>query len=186
MNTRDLLEVSPVIAAIKEERSLEPALATDCALIFIMFGNVCNIAEIVKRVKASGKLAIVHLDLIAGLSTKEISVDFIKNNTEADGIISTKPVLVKHAMEIGLYGVFRSFIIDSIALSNTKKQLDVFKPDFIEVMPGIMPRVLKEMRAYTDIPIITGGLLWYKQDLFAAFDAGADAVSTTNPELWLM
>lgn len=186
MKTRDLLEMSPVIAAVKEESRLEAALATECAMIFILFGNVCNIVEIVKRVKESGKLAIVHLDLVAGLSAKEVSVDFVKNNTEADGIISTKPVLVKHAMEVGLYGVCRTFIIDSIALSNLKKQLDVFKPDFVEVMPGIMPRVLEEMRSYTDVPIIAGGLLRDKRDILAAFDAGADAVSTTNPGLWVL
>lgn len=186
MKTRDLLEISPVIAAVKEESGMEAALATDCAMIFILFGNVCNIAEAVKRVKQSGKLAIVHLDLVAGLSSKEVSVDFIKNNTEADGIISTKPVLVKHAMEIGLYGVFRTFIIDSIALSNMKKQIETFKPDFMEVMPGIMPRVLEEMRGCTDVPIIAGGLLRDKKDILAAFDAGADAVSTTNASLWML
>ena len=42
-----------------------------------------------------GKKAIVHVDLILGLSSKEISVDFIKKYTKADGIISMKPTLIK-------------------------------------------------------------------------------------------
>lgn len=184
MKTRDLLERSPVIAAVKEEGTLEEALETDCAIIFILYGTVCNIAKIVERIKRRNKLAIVHLDLVVGLSSREVSVDFVKKNTEADGIISTRPVLVKHAMDNGLYGVFRTFMIDSIALSNMKKQLETFRPDFVEVMPGIMPRVMKEIRSYTDMPIIAGGLLRSKGDILEAINAGADAISTTNTELW--
>ena len=53
-------------------------------------------------------------------------------------------------------------------------------------MPGVMPKVLKEIRAYTDIPIIAGGLISDKKDIMAAFDAGADAISTTKQELWFV
>lgn len=186
MNTRDMLETSPIITAVKDEGGLEKSFETESAITFILYGNVCNIQEIVKRVKDRGKTAIVHLDLIAGLNSREIAVDFIKNSTLADGIISTKPMLVKHAIEQGLYGVFRAFIIDSIALSTTKKQLEIFRPDFLEVMPGVIPRVLKELGQYANVPIIAGGLLADKKDIMSAFQAGADAVSTTNQELWFV
>lgn len=33
----------------------------------------------------------VHVDLIGGLSPREIAVEYLKNNTDADGIITTKP-----------------------------------------------------------------------------------------------
>lgn len=182
----DLFEVSPIITAVKDDKGLEHALETDCAVVFILYGTVCNIQDIVAKIKAKDKVAIVHVDLIAGLSSKEVSVDFIKQNTHADGIISTKPILVKRAIDQGLFGGQRTFIIDSIALANTKKQLDTFKPDFMEVMPGVMPKVLKEIRSYTDVPLIAGGLLSDKKDIMAAFDAGVDAVSTTKEALWSM
>ena len=112
----EILVESPVIAAIKDERGLGECLKTECQVVFILFGNVCNIGDIVKRVKDGGKRAIVHMDLVNGLSSKEISVDFIKNTTQADGIISTKPMIVKRAKELGLLTIQRFFIIDSIAL----------------------------------------------------------------------
>ena len=71
-------------------------------------------------------------------------------------------------------------------MTTTKKQIDEFHPDLVEVMPGVMPKVLKEIRAYTDIPIIAGGLISDKKDIMAAFDAGADAISTTKQELWFV
>lgn len=184
MNIRELFEISPIIAAVKNESGLEHAMETDSTVIFILYGTILNIQKIVDKIKDHGKLAIVHVDLIAGLSSKEVVVDFIKENTRADGIISTKPMLVRHAIELGLIGGQRTFLIDSMALDNMKKQLESFKPDFMELMPGVMPGVLKTVRQATEIPLVAGGLLSDKKDIMAAFDAGVDAVSTTKEVLW--
>lgn len=184
MNMIELLESSPVIAAIKNEEQLKHCLETDCKVIFILYGSICDIDRMVDVIKARDKIAIVHVDFIAGLSSKEVAVDFIRNKTKADGIISTKAPLVKHAKELGLMGIQRTFVVDSIALSTLKKQIETFRPDAVEIMPGIMPRILKEMREYTKMPLIAGGLLFDKKDVIAAFSAGVDAVSTTKEELW--
>ena len=186
MKAIELLEASPVIAAVKEEGGLKRCFESECQVVFILYGSILTIGEIVQHIKDHGKYAIVHADLTHGLSSKEIVVDFIKKNTNADGIISTKPFLVKRAMELGLFGIQRTFIIDSLAMSTTKKQIDTFRPDMIEIMPGVMPKVLEEIRNYTSIPIIAGGLISDKKDIMAAFRAGADAISTTREELWFM
>lgn len=186
MKAMELLEASPVIAAVKDDAGLKRCFESECQVVFILYGTICSMGSIVREVKDHGKYAIVHADLAAGLSSKEIVVDFIKQNTLADGIISTKPLLVKRAAELGLFGIQRTFIIDSLAMTTTKRQIDTFHPDLVEIMPGVMPRVLKEIRAYTDIPIIAGGLISDKKDIMAAFSAGADAISTTREELWFM
>ena len=68
------LEVNPVIAAIKDDEGLAHALETDCEIIFILYGDVCTIPDIVQKIKSVDKVAMVHLDLITGLNnTKEIS-----------------------------------------------------------------------------------------------------------------
>lgn len=184
MTMLELLEESPIIAAIKSREGLERCLKSDCKVVFVLFGTICDISEIVARLKEEGKIAIVHVDMISGLSTKEVAVEFIRRNTQADGIISTKSSLVKHAKELGLFSIQRTFVVDSIALDTLKKQLDTFKPDAVEIMPGVMPKILKIMRDYTDIPLIAGGLLSDKKDVMAAFTAGADAVSATNEQVW--
>ena len=181
---RDLFEISPIITAVKDEQGLEKALKTESPVVFLLFGNICNITGLVDQVKNSGKIAIVHVDLIQGLSSKEVAVDFIHQNTRADGIISTKAPLVRHAMDLGMIGGQRTFLIDSMALETTKKQLLTFQPDFMELMPGVMPKILKTVRGYTEIPLVAGGLISDKKDILAAFDAGVDAVSTTREELW--
>jgi glycerol uptake operon antiterminator len=36
----------------------------------------------------------------------------------------------------------------------------------------------------TNIPIISGGLICFKEDVIAALKAGARAICSTNPEVW--
>ena len=183
---RDLFEISPIITAVKDEQGLEKALKTESPVLFLLFGNICNITGLVDQVKNSGKIAIVHVDLIQGLSSKEVAVDFIHQNTRADGIISTKAPLVRHAMDLGMIGGQRTFLIDSMALETTKKQLLTFQPDFMELMPGVMPKVIRQMTEKLSVPVIAGGLISDKEDIIAALDAGATAISTTKEELWFL
>ena len=111
----EALENSPVIAAVKDDDGLKKCLETDSSIVFILYGDICNIPQIVETVKSAGKIAMVHVDLIHGLSPKEIAIDFIHQYTKADGIISTKALLIKRASELGLYTIHRFFVIDSKA-----------------------------------------------------------------------
>ncbi len=184
MDIARILADSPVIAAVKDEKGLEKSLASDCRIIFTLLGTVLDIGEIVARIKDAGKIAIVHADLVGGLSGKDVAADYLKKTAGADGLISTKGVVIKRAREIGLISIQRTFVVDSIALANMKKQLDLFKPDAIEILPGLMPKILHEMKEYAGIPVIAGGLLSEKKDVVDALKAGADAVSTSKEALW--
>ena len=183
----EAVEENPIIAAAKNEEDLEVCCSLeDIRIVFILFGDICSIMEIVEKVKAAGKIAMVHIDLINGLSSKEIAVEFIKKYTKADGIISTKAALIKKARELGMFTVLRYFLLDSMAYENIKLQQHAGKPDCIEVLPGMMPKVIKNMCKRSRIPIIVGGLISDKESVMEALSAGAVAVSATNHEVWKM
>jgi len=177
---------SPIVAAVKEMEGLESALQSDSGLIFVLFGDICNIREIVDKIKNGGKKAFVHVDLIEGLSPKEISVRFLKENTAADGIISTKAPLIKAARELNLITVQRFFILDSLSLSGVIKHIQMKNADMIEILPGVLPKIISELTAMTRTPIIAGGLISDKKDIFTCLGAGAAAVSTTKSDLWFL
>lgn len=82
MTMLELLEESPIIAAIKSWEGLEKSLKSECKVVFVLFGTICDIDQIVARIKDAGKVAIVHVDMIQGLSTKRVAVDFIAHNTQ--------------------------------------------------------------------------------------------------------
>ncbi len=183
---REALEDSPIITAIKDEKGLEKCLDSDSRVVFILYGDICNIADIVKNIKAAGKMALVHLDLINGLASKEIAVDFIKKYTDADGIISTKPSLVKYAREMGLFSILRVFVIDSMAYENIEKQVKNARPDVIEVLPALMPKVVARICKISSTPVIAGGLVADKEDVMALLQAGVVSVSSTNEKIWFL
>ena len=183
---REILADTPIIAAVKDMDGLDKCLQSDIRVIFILFGDVCSLQDIVKKVKDAGKVAMVHMDLVSGFTGKEIVLDYIKNFTHADGIITTKVNLIKYAKQIGLYTVLRYFVVDSMALSNIEKQVDSIQPDVIEILPGIMPKIITKVNKISRVPVIAGGLIADKNDVMTALKNGAVAISATSPDIWFM
>ena len=155
----------PVIAAIKDENGLKKCLESgaEIQIVFVLYGDLCNIGTIVERLKAGGKTVIIHLDLISGLGNREIAVDYIKNTTKADGIISTKSTLIKRAKELDFFAVMRFFMLDSMVYENVKKQIENVKPDMIEIIPGAMPKVISRLCEFIEgkVPVIAGGMIMW-------------------------
>lgn len=174
----------PIIAAAKDERQLRLALDSDSQIIFLLFGDICSIENLVQQVKNEKKTVIVHIDLVDGLSSREIAVRFIRQHTAADGIISTKSNLIKEARALGLLTVRRIFLLDSLALETASKTLAQQPADFVEILPGTMPKMIRKVTASTKTPIIAGGMISDKEDVIGALSAGATAISTSNPALW--
>jgi glycerol-3-phosphate responsive antiterminator len=183
---REALEDSPIIAAIKDDDGLKRCKESDSRVVFILYGDICSVSDIVAEVKAAGKIAMVHLDLITGLAPKEIAVDFIKKFTQADGIITTKPALIKRAGELSLYTILRLFVIDSMAYENIERQLKNTHPDLIEILPALMPKVVARICKLSSTPVIAGGLVSDKEDVMELLDAGVISVSSTNPAVWFL
>lgn len=178
------IEFAPIVMAVKDWEGVEQCLKMESKVVFILFGDICNISRIVTKLKSAGKVAIVHMDLIAGLNNKEIAVDFMKQLTDLDGIISTRPSLIKRGKELGLFTILRFFLLDSTALENIKKQESLVGPDMIEVLPGVIPKVTRKIADALEVPIICGGLISDKDDIINALHAGAVAISSTNREIW--
>lgn len=177
----------PMVAAVRDEAGLEKALTMpDIRVVFILFGDICNISALTKKIKAKDRIPIVHVDLISGFSSREIVIDFVKQNTKADGIISTKPALINRARKLGLRTIFRIFLIDSISFDNAQNQQHLVNSDFVEVLPGIMPRIIESLKESLPVPIIAGGLIRTKKDVMDGLNAGAIAISTTNSKVWEM
>ena len=183
----DMIESNPVIAAVKDEEGLEKCCQLgDIKVVFILFGDILKISDIVGKVKAADKLAVVHVDLINGLGSREIAVDYIKNSAGADGIISTKPSLIKRGKELGLFTVMRYFLIDSMAFENILSPQSGVRPDVIEVLPGLMPDMIRKICQTSRTPVIAGGLISDKKSVMAALSAGAVCVSSKNQDVWMM
>ncbi len=177
-------ENCPVIPEIINDEWLEALPESDCDIVYIVYGDICTIPEIVEKVKAAGKMAIVHMDLIVGLSSKEISVDFLKKYTRADGIISMKPAMIKRANDVGLFTIQRFYLMDRFTYANIEKHIKNCNPDIVEFLPAGLSKVMSFLIEKIDRPVVASGLTQDKDDVMGALKAGAIAVATSNRRVW--
>jgi glycerol uptake operon antiterminator len=122
--------------------------------------------------------------LVKGLGRDEAAVNFLKYQLRADGLITTKGNLVNMAKKIGLISIQRIFLLDSQSLITGIAQAKSHKPEYVEVLPGLIPDLLKQINDETSISVITGGLIKTVDQAKFALARGAIAVSTSEDSLW--
>ncbi|MET7637819.1 glycerol-3-phosphate responsive antiterminator [Streptomyces sp. NPDC005438] len=182
----DVLEAHPVVASVKDEEDLRAVLRSECSVVFLLYGSLMNVHELVATLTTAGKTVLVNVDLLEGFGSREVVVTYVRERTGAAGILSSKAHLVRAAREAGLFAVHRFFLIDSLSYRNLARQVRLSRADCVEILPGCMPRVIGWVTEDIDIPLIAGGLVCDRQDVFAALKAGATAVASSNHDVWAM
>lgn len=176
-------DIGRVIAAVRTEVEFEAALSSRAAVIFDLAPDLMKLPARIKRAKAAGKKLFLHIDLAKGIGRDESGILFLRG-LGIDGIVSTKVSMIKLAREKGLFTVQRFFIVDSQSVHTTVEAVKSSSPHVIEVMPGIVCKVIARLCEQLDIPLIAGGLIEDREEAEAALKGGATAVSTGKEELW--
>lgn len=174
---------SRIIAAVRDYNEFSEALSSDAHIIFFLYADITELEYAAQKSHEIGKRIFIHIDLTTGLGKDKSGIRFAKN-AGIDGIISTKASLIKAARECGLLAIQRFFIVDSKSVSTTVETLKSAKPDMIEIMPGIAPKIIQKLKKLTDTPIIAGGLIDNADEAVSAIKSGAFAISTGQKELW--
>ena len=180
-----IMEQNPVVPALKDPAHLADCLRCPGGVVFVLCGDILTVSDLISRIHEGGKKAVIHADLVTGLAPKEIAADFLLR-CGADGIISTRPALIRRGRELGMLTVLRLFALDSKAVSNLRGEAESGNPDMIEILPGTLPRILARLSHELKVPLIAGGLLEEKGDIVAALGAGALCVSASDSRLWDM
>ncbi len=178
---KDILEQSPVIAAVSDSQFSE-ALVSSAEVIFYLEANLFTLSQRIDDAHRSGKRIFIHMDLAEGLGRDRTALEYLAF-AKADGIISTKAQLIRIARDLGLITIQRFFILDSKGLGSIQEMLATTKPDLIEILPGIVPKIIRRF-ADIDTPVIAGGLIETKAEITQALSSGAFAVSTSRQALW--
>lgn len=178
-----LLEISPVVAAVRDDKDFDTALKSPAAVIFALNANIMNLTEIVKKSEKYSKTVFIHIDIADGIGKDVKGLSYVLS-CGIHGIISTRSSLIKSAKEIGLTTVQRFFAVDSHSMDTAYENIRQAKPDLIEIMPGIIPGVISEMKKRVSVPLIAGGLIETKEQVIDALRAGASGISTGKSQLW--
>lgn len=178
------VELNPVIAAVQNEEDLEIAIKSQVDTIFLLCADIFNAKSLVDRIKNAGKSALIHIDFLQGIGKDAKAIDYIIQVIQPDGVISTKSNHIKIAKEKGMFTIQRFFLIDNKSFEMTTKSVKTIQPNMIEIMPGVMPKIIKRITSQLSIPVIAGGLISSKQDIIDALNAGALGASTGKKDLW--
>ncbi|MBU5675486.1 glycerol-3-phosphate responsive antiterminator [Alkaliphilus sp. MSJ-5] len=178
------IQNNPIVAAVNDIEELELALESDCEIIFLLTGSIFNLKDIVTRVKEKEKMICIHLDLLEGFSKDLIALRYINEYIQPHGIITTRSNLIKKAKNMNMFLIQRLFILDSLSLETGITSIQTVQPDAIEILPGIMPKIIKRISKETQIPLIAGGLINDKEDVIESLKAGAIGVSSSNNSIW--
>ncbi|CAH2211935.1 glycerol-3-phosphate responsive antiterminator [Tepidibacter aestuarii] len=181
---KDLLEYNPIIAAVKNDKGLHDAVKSDCEIIFLLYGDMVTLKEKVDFLNKNNKKVFVHLDMITGLASNPIIIDYIAGSMNVEGIISTRVNMIKRAIDKNIKAVQRFFILDSMSLDSALESIKKVRPQAVEIMPGIMPKVIKKVNSQLKIPVISGGLVETKEEVIEILKSGASSISTTNQSIW--
>jgi glycerol uptake operon antiterminator len=173
-----------ILPAVRKIKDLEQLLKASFEYIVLLDSHVGQLKILVDLAKSHGKKILLHADLIEGLKNDEHAAEFLCQNIKPAGLISTRANVILKAKQNNVLAIQRLFLLDSSALEMSYSILQRTKPDFIEVLPGIMPSIIKEVHQKAGIPIFAGGLIRSAEDVENALSAGATAVTTSKKELW--
>lgn len=175
----------PVIAVIRRAEDLPRALASRVPAIFFLRAPAFHLGPLVWAVQARGKMAFVHIDLIAGLGKDRAGVAFLAREIGVNGIVTSHGHLVAAARSDRVIAVQRLLLHDELGLSSALAAVERARPDIIEVLPGVIfPEIVAQLRERLTIPMIVGGFITDETRKAAALQAGARAVTTSTPDLW--
>ncbi|WDV46480.1 glycerol-3-phosphate responsive antiterminator [Clostridiaceae bacterium M8S5] len=180
------IEMNPIIAAVNDTSKITEAIQSPCEIVFLLTGNIFNLKDVVDKIKSAGMDVYVHIDLLEGFSRDTVALKYISENIRPDGIITTKSNLIKKAKKMGIWAIQRLFMLDSLSLETGINSVIATKPDAIEIMPGIMPKIIKRVQEHTKVPLIAGGLISTKEDVIESIKAGAVGASTSKIDIWNM
>lgn len=178
-----IFDDNPIIPAIHTREDFDEAASSHLNIIFLLKSNIFNLKEYVDKAHMHGKTVFVHADMIEGVARDNYGIEYIAE-CGVDGIISTRINILKQARELKLYTIQRFFIIDYHSFDTAIESMKMFMPDMIEIMPGVVPKIIEKFKESVTIPIIAGGLIETKKEIFDALKAGASSISTSNKKLW--
>jgi len=183
---RALLAETKIIPAVRDPGRLDAALAAHGKIVYLLCGNPENIGPLMQRILDAGKMPIVNIDLLGGLSRDSYAIAYLERRG-VKGIISTHGEPLRQAQALGLYAIQRTFLLDSGAMDNICNQIRNSQIDALEVLPALaVPKLGFRIKTlFTDISLVAGGLLTNLREVQDLLDLGVVAVSLSDSQLWL-
>ena len=188
-NVDNMKEIQPMIDILKKQicvpvvpsmKRLEKFIETDLVVCILQDIHISLLEHMIKTLHDNNKLALVHIDMVHGISSDEHGAEFLCQRLRADGVISSKTRIIETTKKNKKIAIQRMFLIDSKSIERGIETVQKSQPDIVEVMPAIAYKIIPYIKSQINMPLIGGGLLKSKEDILQGLEAGCMAFTVSD------
>ncbi|WP_269431671.1 glycerol-3-phosphate responsive antiterminator [Bacillus sp. JCM 19034] len=179
-----MFENQKILPAVRNMKDFETFIKSNYKYGVFLELHLSQLKNVFEMAHKREKKMFLHADLVQGLKNDEYAAEYLCQEVNPYGLISTKPGVILKARQKGVKAIQRIFILDSNALKRNITLIQKAQPDFVEVLPGLIPKIIKEINYKTERDVFAGGLIETVDEVENAIQAGAKAVTTSNIKLW--
>lgn len=188
-NVDNMKEILPMIDILKNQicvpvvpsmKRLEKFIETDLVVCILQDIHISLLEHMIKTLHDNNKLALVHIDMVHGISNDEHGAEFLCQRLRADGVISSKTRIIETTKKNKKIAIQRMFLIDSKSIERGIETLQKSQPDIVEIMPAIAYKIIPYIKSKISMPLIGGGLLKSKEDILQGLEAGCMAFTVSD------
>lgn len=172
-----------IIPVLKSIKDCHQAKHYDGTYVLLMDIHISELTVAVKTLKDLGKKVLVHAELIKGLKSDPYGIEHLAHVHFIDGVISVKSSVIQKAKKLKLLTIQRLFLIDKASYQRSVELVKETAPDYIEMLPGCVYKMITRLKNDTGIEVIAGGLIDTYEEVTLALNEGAKAITTSSPRL---
>lgn len=176
----DILKNQICVPVVHSMKRLEKFIETDLIVCILQDIHISLLEHMIKTLHDNNKLALVHIDMVHGISSDEHGAEFLCQRLRADGVISSKTRIIETTKKNKKIAIQRMFLIDSKSIERGIETLQKSQPDIVEVMPAIAYKIIPYIKSQINMPLIGGGLLKTKEDILQGLEAGCMAFTVSD------
>ena len=176
--------IKGIIPAVNDFRQYRRFLESEYETCVIMHCTIFELDTMFKGIAENGKNALIHCDLIKGLSADEYGAEYLCGKLHPAGLISIKPSVITACKKHKVTAVQRAFLIDSSALEKSITSIERTRPDYVELLPALCTTLFPALRERLNIPLIAGGLIQSKEMAEDILKTGVEAVTISMATLF--
>ena len=151
----------PVIPVFWDSPPDENLLAR-ASLLFLQGGELAELParrEGLRRGPAAHIPLVLHIDLLAGLSSDEAGLRYLAGLGGIQGIITVRSHLVAPARRLGLASILLLFLQDGRSVDRGLHVIEQSRPDMVELVPGVA--ALETAGRFQRVPVPRSRAGWF-------------------------
>lgn len=181
---RSIFQAYPIIAAVRTPEDYERAFESKVRILSMVGDDIFKVEKHILKAKDKGLLVLLRMDLVEGLGKDESGIRYAKERLGVDGIHSAKLYISKIAKKERMITIHRVFVNDFRGYKSGMSQVESIKPDFVDLTPGIIPRMVRKASQDYPYPVIASGLVSTENDVKTLMEAGASNFVCSTQKLW--